>query len=646
MQNHSEFVLGESTVRGLAAIARCDEDAAVTILQMPFMTEYFDFDSRRALDSLIMLGESDLDGLKRVLSHPEISVGITTAKLALVVLLVLEQEIPDAAATIRALPWVKNALSESEGGEPLSYHEELIREDLRMAAIDLAEMARSDEKVFWTLLDKPWINDDAERHETTVISRLTYMAQQGARETARLLEMPFLGSLGKSEDLDRFLAFITDLLVADPRRFQAVLSAPELKGGITSENIGTVMILEMESRNPNSASAVKALPWVQDGINSTEQGAVFDLWFIERVSTPILLALVSKPWMQDGLTLDLVKVVENLYLAARSLNVPGEEAEMLRVLDMPFLDEIDSLDSLVFLSLSLMEDDIQQVVSQPWLRDGITDDKTDVLSVFYWDQNSPPGRWKALLDPGQTVVKKSSISLPLAGDVALSVIWPGASASEEKASRTLELLEQAVRTHEQFMGVSYPENHAIALVSPGGPLAGAALGESRFVVQPEYYGSGEVIYHEAAHTYWFLSDSWVTEGAATFLEMITTQTHLGRPLPEPADSCPLADNIRQLEGLYFTELYFSGAILQSACDYTLGAGIFLELYSSLGDNAFRTGFADLHRKLEEESLTDPLQGAGMGYEFVKAAFVNGAATPEEAAIAEEIINRRYYGNSP
>ena len=55
----------------------------------------------------------------------------------------------------------------------------------------------------------------------------------------------------------------------------------------------------------------------------------------------------------------------------------------------------------------------------------------------------------------QTIVKERSITLLLAGGVALSVISPRVAASDERASRTIALLEHAVRHHEEFMSRRY-----------------------------------------------------------------------------------------------------------------------------------------------------------------------------------------------
>ena len=131
----------------------------------------------------------------------------------------------------------------------------------------------------------------------------------------------------------------------------------------------------------------------------------------------------------------------------------------------------------------------------------------------------------------------------------------------------------------------------------------------------------------------------MVEGGATLLEYISYRAHFGWDLPEPRSSCPLANSISELEDLHDDDLP-PGTIYRSACSYTLGGSLFLELYHSLGDEAFRRGFADLYRLRRAEDTWRKV------YDFMIAAFVDGAATPEDAAIAEEIINRRYYGDSP
>ena len=75
----------------------------------------------------------------------------------------------------------------------------------------------------------------------------------------------------------------------------------------------------------------------------------------------------------------------------------------------------------------------------------------------------------------------------------------------------------------------------------------------------------------------------------------------------------------------------------------------LELYDRLGDTAFRHGLRNLHLM----SVGDAAQSYGPGLCggidaalcHLKEAFSAGM-TPEERAIANDVITRRYFGDSP
>ena len=83
-----------------------------------------------------------------------------------------------------------------------------------------------------------------------------------------------------------------------------------------------------------------------------------------------------------------------------------------------------SLDSAVLESLEKLwalrsgEDYLGQVLSHPSLRDGIMDDRTNVVAVLDKVVERRPELLDVLLDPGQTIVKERSITLLLAGGVA------------------------------------------------------------------------------------------------------------------------------------------------------------------------------------------------------------------------------------
>ena len=76
----------------------------------------------------------------------------------------------------------------------------------------------------------------------------------------------------------------------------------------------------------------------------------------------------------------------------------------------------------------------------------------------------------------------------------------------------------------------------------------------------------------------------------------------------------------------------------------MGSRLFLDLHDSLGEDAFRQGFAELYLRLWGFVPTEGCVGIDEGVCYVKAAFVD-SAEPADAAIAEEIIDRRYFGTA-
>ena len=312
---------------------------------------------------------------------------------------------------------------------------------------------------------------------------------------------------------------------------------------------------------------------------------------------------------------------------------------------MPFLEEVTSLDAEAVRSLGLLvwvgEADsglLHRVLAHPSLRDGITDDRANVVAVLSSAANNRPELLEVLLDAEQTIASQRRITLPLAGDVVVSVVWPGPSRSDAKAALTLDLLERAVRFHEAFMGVAYPKGYAVALVADVTDAGGGGA-SSIITMDPPYYGDYGLIAHEAAHTYWPFAPGWTAEGAASFMDDLARSAHDGAPHPEPVDSCFSIRSLSELDNLPWEErARFDG------CNYSLGAALFHELYGSLGDDAFRRAFGDLYLLRRDDALQEECAGDEYGVCYVWAAFVDGLP-PEEAAIAGEIINRRYYGAS-
>ena len=666
MQRFGDDETHESLIASFASIAFCDEAAALSILQMPFLDDagvgaYSEAADRLVLDELSRLALSSLDDLNGVLSHPELHGEITDESTALVLLLVFDWEDAASSAAIRALPWIEDGITHVDrdtwpGG---------FVEDETEHVIGLVVMARRANGSFWAFLDLPWVRDGYDWIEWPIINDLQGMALWDDGATARVLGMPFLETPSYSDgQITSLLGQIADRggHVGDRGTLQRFLSSPRLGGGIRDGQLGTVALVDLELQKPDAASALNDLAWLRDGIDPSEQDAVLSLANAVVTSDAIFRALLSKSWVQDGLTPEEEEVVGRLSTMA-STPVDGtgrtDEATPLRILDMPFLQEITSLDAAAVSALTTVmfsseKDALQRVLSHPELRGGITDEWTNLVTVTSLASRYP-GLLEVLLDPERTSVDKEVIELPLAGRVELSVIESRVSdeqyfaLSVEALLEPMDLLEHAVRTYEEFMGVAFPKSDVVLLVADLEGFGGGEYGHG--AIASRWRSSADTIAHETAHlwnvtpTWLARPTTWIFEGAAEFLAAISERARRGMPLPKPEDSCSLANNIVELVRVEAD----SDVIYSSACNYILGRAMFLELYDGLGDTAFRQGLRNLYLMSAEDVAAWYRPGECGGIDaalcHLKEAFFTGM-TPEQRAIADEIITRRYFGASP
>ena len=237
-----------------------------------------------------------------------------------------------------------------------------------------------------------------------------------------------------------------------------------------------------------------------------------------------------------------------------------------------------------------------------------------------------------LLDPEQVTVEGRVVQLPHSGEMTLSVInvSPG-------THRTMDILEQLVRTQEGFMAVPFPTSYLVLLVADATRHA-AGGGPGVLTVDPGREEDRYLIAHELAHSYWYFAPRWLREGAADFMTTVSAGKQFS------SNECSLANNLSDLERLTreHLEMRLVPSHTLENCHYRLGRGLYIELYETLGEEAFRQGFRRLYLKMRDEELYDECTGPERGVCYVRAAFVTDAL-PESAALAAPVIARRYYG---
>ena len=392
-------------------------------------------------------------------------------------------------------------------------------------------------------------------------------------------------------------------------------------------------------RSVQVASSVVSLEWVQDGIEEVEVKTIEGLSYMANKDAEVASSVVSLGWVQDGVDALEARTIEELsYMTNRD----AEAA--LRIVGMPFLETIEPPDNSAIASLRRLAasrpETLASAMSHPSLRGGISNDWAHVVATLHSVAGTNPGLIDILLDPAKVSLERRTITLPLAGDVALAIIRTGPG-----AVRSMDLLEHSVRGAEEFMGAPLPTRYVGLLYENAvpGSNAGTNFG-THIAILPKYDiddGSHEAEFaghnnaHEVAHYYWGGNEDWVDEGAAELMASVIEGARTGRPVGVTNPPCGYAGNIADLESLGITQ-----ADVEFRCNYSLGERLFVDLHRTLGEERFRQGFRALYRVSEVEDDADSRRGTSVGIEHVREAFRSddGAETA--------VIARWYDGTGP
>ena len=290
--------------------------------------------------------------------------------------------------------------------------------------------------------------------------------------------------------------------------------------------------------------------------------------------------------------------------------------------------------------------EFQIVAAHPAIRDGISDEEARIVATLGGVAQYNPELIDTLLDPDKVELEERIIHLPHTGQVRLTIIRtnPGAAVS-------MGLTETAVRTVEGFMSLALPQREVITLYADA---TKGGFGSQNFWTHighgtnndSEHSSAGRVPHyaHEVAHYYFRSSDvawTWVTEGAANFLQSIQANSYSGVPTRPEKQPCAYARNLAELESL--DRQVLAGAAFE--CHYSLGERLFHDLYHNMDDTTFRLGFRRLYLLSVIDNPHDGCNGVELNICHVRAAFITEVSR-ETAATVEKVIARWYDGTEP
>ena len=461
-------------------------------------------------------------------------------------------------------------------------------------------LRESDADTYHTISRLGWVSDGISRIEADPAQSLIYLGLDAPQSARQLLRIPWM-----SDDLNEDEAWV----------------------------FGALAHLAFDA--PGAFEKTVSMPWVADGISDGESWAITAVSELAMESSRAAAWLASYHWFADGIDADESMVVSMLG------SISYETGSAARFMGMPFLESIEpgdfyALSSLEFLAYESPEA-FHGILSHPTVADGITDQETATLALLHDVQTTNPNLVDTLLAPSEVHVESREIRLPLASDVELVIVHlqPG-------APRSMDLLEDAVRFAEDYMGEPFPTNFVLLLYADAmmSEFAGHNTGFN-MTIHPDFdtdddsdesYYAPFLLAHEVAHYYWnYSSQTWLDEGAAEVMSIIYEEATTGQEAWGAANTlpCPYAADLTGVEELKDTHA--------EDCAYSLGTRFFLDLYRTLGDEEFRRGFRKLY--LLGRNVLDPEDPEARSIDHVRNAF-------DFSEQAHDEIIPRWYWESP
>lgn len=641
-----------STIRRLISIAETAEPAALTIIDMPFMAtiEVSDGDTIRWLADL---SKANPAGIEELLSQPSFEEGITDEETVEVSLLYLELTDPEAAILIRELEWVKDGVFYQDSSRFSNYTNPLKKFEASVV-LDLIKLSEKNRPMFLVLVSGPWLKGEFTREGFEAFSGLRDITSRYPREASQIIQMPFLANIDREDD--GTLEMLFELLRRDRNAFAELVSHPDLEGGIDENDRFTAEWLYIEILFPDSAAAIGGLPWVRDGLTDKEKLAVLHFREFAATSEPVLLKLLAKPWVRDGLGEYEFSLVRFLKGISQERYAFDYRRMALEIASMPFLESVEPIDVAAVRALAHIQSwgnlgpRVEEIMSHPSLEDGITDREATIVpflhGALHYNNELTVDRSElldTLLDPVQSKLETRVITLPRAGEVTLAAIYtsPG-------SFRTLDLLEEVFRIQEDYMRQPFPRSFVGALQAD--VLLGGGSTMKGGIVFTDERGTAEsfaTLAHWGAVFHWGAGETWLTAGAVEVLRKETERLAGGRATNR-IGFCLLVPNMQELDNLEakLAEEQYEEAketVARSNCDFVLGGGFFEELKNSLGSENFQDKFIRLEEAFTTSKYANECSGLERRLCYVKQAFVVEASAAD-AAIAEEIIDRWYYGD--
>ena len=336
----------------------------------------------------------------------------------------------------------------------------------------------------------------------------------------------------------------------------------------------------------------------------------------------LVTAIDNRGWAHNGNSTDEATTAHHLVILADATDTSFAKT----VLAMPFLDVPTPPDAAAVQGLHIAarthHSDVRSIaLEHPNLRNGIRDQHAGRIAVLPTTLANNPSLARRILNADAPDPQRRTIHIDRTTPLHLEVIR--APAQDSRHEYALDALEKSLRFLTIISGRQPPVAY-FALVFIQGTSGGRGTYHfSHIAIHPNYdvpKNAAEariaaiLISHELAHYWWHDNQTWLDEGMADTLAILSN--NLIDPTSAP---CPQYTSIRQLE-----QARLPPGHPDFSCHYSLGSRLFLDLRRELGATAFQASY----QRLYAASLTRTA-----GVNDVRAAFPEG----------RDIIDRHYDG---
>ena len=439
-------------------------------------------------------------------------------------------------------------------------------------------------------------------------------------------------------------AWLEDNRPASADRIKAL---PWVANGVAdTEREAAEQLIRAARWYPDTFNILMAMSWVQDTITTAETRAIYGIRGTTRLNPELAKKILQKPWVQDDITRDEGIIIRRLYWLARRTDEASQQNMVdfaIRLVDMPFLDDVAFAEaravmSLYYLAGSRYRDSFQAIMSHPKVQDGITDQEAKVIAVLRTPAHYKPEMIPHLLDgldgSNGVYLEERTIQLPLTGETLLTIVR-----TQNRTTASMGYLEHAVRFAEEFMAAPLPTNYVALYFGAVGTGLAANNWYTHMAMASDRDGperKANVFAHEVGH-YYFRSPGprWIHEGAAEIIAFVSEYERAGYPL-ETHLNTP-CDHIKTLPA--------SDPDEHKLCAYYLGGAFFIDLYRTLGEDAFLQGFRALHRmRWVDNPDDDCFECTQLNVHYVLEAFTSNV--PEDVAAKAKEVLLKWYGPLP